>query len=136
MSEDNKNMPWQHELDAKKHLTEVHMDFKKHLGTDFKLAKFDDKDREFVMSILTAGMMISDLCPNPDVGEELKQMDFAYINSLAVLKFNQSNNMIVDRITNWQREQEEEKTAASWIERMTSRIQGKAKPKQVESESD
>lgn len=126
--------PWQHELDAKKHLTEVHMDFKRLLGTDFKLAKFDDKDREFVMSILTAGMMIEDLCPHPGVGQELKEMDYAYINSLAVLKFNQPGNMIVDRVTNWQQQENEEKTEMKWIERFTDKLTGKKKPRVVEED--
>lgn len=126
-------LPWQHDLDAKKHLTEVHMgEFKKLLGTDFKMAKFDDKEREFIMTILTAGLMAVDICPHPDIAEDIKQMDYAYINALAVLKFNVDGNMIVNRITNWTEHDNETKDKLDFIDRFNDRITGKKKPKMVE----
>ncbi len=133
MIEHEQGKIWQTELDAKKYLTQVHMDFKKFLGTDFKLAKFEDKEREFILTILTAGMMVSDLCPHPDIGMELKEMDFAYINTLAVLKFNVDDNMIVDRITGWQKENDGElQEESEYLSRLAKRIKGEVKPRNIE----
>jgi hypothetical protein len=79
-------------------------------------------------------MMIADLCPNPDIGQELKEMDYTYINTLAVLKFNIDDNMIVDRITEWQKptEEEDHELDNSYVERLMKKISGEKKPRYEE----
>lgn len=129
IGEDNR-LPWQTELDAKKYLTDVHMPFKDILGTDFKQAKFSDQDREFIMTMVGAGIMIKEICPNPDIGNNIKELDFSYIYTLAVLKFNLDGNMIVDRITNWEKQQSEETGESSWIEQMKKQFGGEKKKKE------
>lgn len=126
--------PWQNQLDANKYLTEVHMDFKKIIGTDYKQAKFSDQDREFIMSMVGVGIMAMDLCPNPEIGEQIKELDFGYINTLAILKFNLDGNMIVDRITNWEKQTGEQEEESNWIEKLTKRINGKSTPTKAREE--
>lgn len=129
-----KEAPWQNELDAKKYLTQVEMEFKKILGSDFKLANFNDQDREFIMSMVSIGIMAVDITPNPDIGHSIKEMDFIPLNTLAVLKFNLHGNMIVDRILNWQNSQEQENKESDWLEKFSKAIKGNKKPTKTEEQ--
>lgn len=128
--------PWQHDLDAKKYLLDVHMAFKKYLGVDFKLARLNDKEREFIFTMVPAALGIYDLCPNKQIAEEIMNMDMAYVNTLAILKFNVDNNMIVNRLTQFEPPQTDEEEDTSFIERIKKRINGESKPKQVNADED
>lgn len=126
MNHRHQEQPWQNDLDTKKYLTEVHSDFKQYLGVDFKLAKLTDKQKEFIMDMLTIGMMSSDLTPNPDVGEEIKMMDYATINAISILEFNNQENMIIDRLTDYGKREEEKKQEEEkedqWFNKMKKRM--------------
>ena len=134
---DIERMLWQHDLDAKKYLVEVHnKEFRKILGEDYKLAKLTDQDREFIMEMVGAGITALEIIPVPETAVEVKEMDFAYINTLSILKFNQQENMIVDRTTGWQQEdrgvQTEEESA--FIKKFADKLSGKKKPGRIEGD--
>lgn len=130
--------PWSHELDAVKHLTDVHMDFKKYVGTDFKLAKLDNdvmtKKQVFVMDMVPAARMAYDLCPNKEIGLEIHDMIMSHVNTMAIVNFNLDKNMIVDRVTAWVSKTQDDTTAeddSRW-KRMINRMTGKGRPSQEE----
>lgn len=124
-----RELPWQTELDAKKDLVQVHNNnFRQVLGEDFKLAKFEEKDVEHILNLLGAGTGIIGLCPNPDVARDMKDMVFTYLNGLAVLRFNRHENMIVDRIANWNPEQQGDEDK-DFKDRLLERLESPLKEK-------
>lgn len=128
-SEKPKEEPWQNELDTKKYLVDVHSDFKQYLGTDFKMAKLSSNQKEYILDMLTVGMISFEITPNPDVGHEIKQLDYSTMNAISILEFNQDNNMIIDRLTEFikkENEQEKgEKEEEAWYKKMKRRMKAK-----------
>ena len=118
---------WQTELDLKKSLIKVHdEEFRTILGEDFKLAKLNDQERAFILDMVGIGRMALDLVPNPDIAQEIKDMDFLPIKTIAILRFNIEKNMIVDRSVGWGEEKEKQEDqneeTEKWINRLQKRL--------------
>lgn len=126
---------WTSDYDQNRFLTQVHMPFKKILGVDFKLAKFTPQEQEFILDMVQIGMMAVDIVPDPDIGQDIKEMDFGVINTLAILRFNVEGNVILNRLTKWEEpEKQVRHEDLPWVERLRKRVSGESKPKVEEIE--
>lgn len=127
--------PWASDLDAKKFIVDVHMDFRELMGVDFKTAYFEDKDRELMFNLIPMALLGQQLCPNKLMGKQIMQMDLALVNVLAITKFNIKGNPLFSLFTQQEADDPEE-YSNSVTAKFLDKMKGKVRPKRVEYDED
>lgn len=125
---------WVNEHDKYKYLVDVHMDFVRYLGPDFKMCYLTPQDREFILTMLQAGVMAYDLTPNKQIGESIFLMDMIPPNSTAIMKFNQKDNPVLIRYTTGREDEGGDPEEERWTQRLLKRIKGESKPRVIEDD--
>lgn len=125
---------WVNEHDKYKYLVDVHMDFVKYLGPDFKMCYLTPQDREFILTMLQAGIMIYQLTPNKQIAESIFLLDMIPVNTTAITKFNQKDNPVLLRYTAGGDEESVDQEEEKWQQRLLKRIKGESKPRVMEDD--
>lgn len=118
---------WENELDAKKHLLEIHDDTVV-LGREFKKSRLTDKEKELIINMLPAAQLAIDLCPNKITGREIATMDLHVINALPIINFNHPTNHVLNRYTQWEPAEEDRNDDENYLGKMLERMKSDIKP--------